>query len=524
MDLRKHLTLAWRGKWIIITVFLTTMIVIVILNNVITPVYAATATLRVLTISSGTGSDTRYDIDYADRLLETYVRIATSAPVIDELQQRLELDSPPKTEAKIIRSTELMTVSAQSGDPVHAAEAANVLAEILIEQSRAFYSAESQTASATLLERLDLLESETEQLQQDYEQVLFQTPEDTTRIDALRQSIDLKEELYGNLLTEYEDLRLRETMREQAVYVIEPASPPDSPMRPNTRLNLALGVIVGLLGGFGLALLVDNLDTRLHTTDQITALTGLPLLGAVPATHGKQELRRFDARFSPFAEEFRRLWARTLVQGSKGGRDIVLVTSAEPQEGKSTVAAHLAAAVARSAQDVVIIDADPYRPALHKIFDIPNEKGLTDLLTHTADLNEVLQPGPIPGLQVITSGTLSSESGETLDPVELDGLFQELTQHFDLVLVDTPAFLTMADATVIAPLVRGVVLVVGRGRVRRAALLAACDQLAALEAHILGVVVNRADQYAHNRYYSHSNNINDHVHQPGVSRPMADRT
>jgi Mrp family chromosome partitioning ATPase len=265
-----------------------------------------------------------------------------------------------------------------------------------------------------------------------------------------------------------------------------------------------------------LAFLLENLDTTLHTTEQIERVTELSILGQVPAASKGQQVA-FSNGNSPQAEAFRRLRTNLFNIDRDPPLKTLLVTSAEPGEGKSTVVANLAFTLAEAGRRVIVIDANLRRPALHHIFDVSNEIGLSNLLTadpepadillsfqrHLAptltsslkrevDFVQAVADRRVAGVPVLTSGPIPANPAALLGSSRMVDLLQRLSQRYDLVLLDASSLLEVADALVLAPLVDGVLLVIGSGQVREEAVQSACQQLMAVNARSVRLIVNRA--------------------------------
>jgi capsular exopolysaccharide synthesis family protein len=500
MEIRNYIVILWRRKWVIAVTVAVTLTVAVIGTLMATPTYVASTTLRVLTPSSGSVDWASYDMGYTNRLMNTYVRIATTGPVLEELVQRLGLNESPRIEVEILPNTELMHITVEDPNPVLAAEAANALADMLIAQSRELYTGGGKTAWEILGEQLTQIDDELSQARKEYEALITQSPEDSERITAASRSIALKEETYATLLDQYERARVKEAMQANTVFVVEPAVPPPSPSKPRKKLNVALGCMVGLSGGLGLAFLFENLDTTLYTTQQIEEVTALSALGRIPAANRKPPSAFFNGN-SPQGEAFRRLRANVLALDQDVTLRTLLVTSAEPREGKSTVVANLAFAIARSGRKVIVVDADLRLPTLHKIFGLSNEIGLSSVLKQEAALDEAVQDSHISGVRVLTSGPLPPDPAELLGSSQMTALIKQLAQQFDVILLDAPSLLAVSDAAVLASIVDGVLLIVGRAQARREAVRAACQHLADVNSRPVGFVVNRAEQDGSYNYY-----------------------
>ena len=506
MNLKVYLAILWGNKWVILTTVLVTVAVVTTLTFMITPTYTATATLRVATAASGTVSYSDYM--YADRLMNTYVKLATSSPVLRTLADKLGITRNPEIKVATVPNTELIQISVVSPDPMLAQLAANTLGEILVAQSKELYSGGGKSPLEILGDQLAQAEAELKQSRLDYEALVANSPKATEEVAVANKTIELREKTYASLLEDYEQARLREALQENTISVVVPAVIPLTPSQPRVAINIFLGFVVGLCGGIGLAFLVENLNSRLYTSEQIEELTGLKLLSKIPASKRKLLSPKINGNqppYMPFYEAFGRLRANVLVQTSNGSSEGMLrsflLTSAEPGEGKSTIAVHLASAMARADQKVILIDADMRLPTLHELLDLPNSRGLSNILRHKAHLEDVLQESHVPGLKVITSGPVPPNPSELLGSPHMVSLLHELYGKCDIVLIDAPAFLPVADAAVLAPLTDGVILVVRRIYIQMDAVREVCKQLEDINIRPIGIVVNQAEQNGNYYYY-----------------------
>lgn len=204
---------------------------------------------------------------------------------------------------------------------------------------------------------------------------------------------------------------------------------------------------------------------------------------------------------APASEAFRVLRTNLQFAGLDQPLQSVVITSATPGEGKSTTAANLAVACAQSGMSVCLLDADLRRPTLHRLFRVPNWRGLTTALIGEGGLDAALQPGGVEGLTLLTSGPLPPNPAEMLGSGQMTQLLAELERRFDLVVIDTPPVLAVTDAAVLAPRVHGVLLVVRSGQVPRQQVARARDALAAVQARLLGVVLGAVKAEERDGYY-----------------------
>jgi capsular exopolysaccharide synthesis family protein len=488
---RSYPAILWHRKWLIIGTTIATVIVVLLGTLLVTPMYEATAKLRVYTAARGSVDWVDYDIAYTERLMNTYTQLATSLPVRQELAQQLNLSRLPEISAQVIPDTELMQIRVAAADPVLVTAVANGLAQIMVARSQD-YAGGGRTAQDILSEQLTLAEEELAQAQAAYAEALAQAPTDSARISALSRSVDLKQEVYTALLQQYERTRVAEELRSNSLSIVEPATLPQEPSSPNRGLNLMLGALAGLVAGSGLALLFERLDTRVQSTDQIEEITALPTLGRIPYVR-KAPAHVFLGNSLPAQEAYHRLQAKLEARTAGDALRSILVTSAEPGEGKSAIVANLAQALAHAGRRVVIVDANLRRPVMHQILDVSNKAGLSNVLAQEWTVKEAVQTTRVPGVWVLTSGTYHPNPVQLLKSPGMAGLLDELTHPFDVILLDAPSILAVADATLLAPQVDGVLLAVGRDQARRESIVAAIEQLAAVQARLLGVVVNWAE-------------------------------
>jgi capsular polysaccharide biosynthesis protein len=267
LELRDYLEILWRNKTIVLITALVTLAVVAAGTVSTTPVFSTTTILRIATNTVGTGSYS--DFVYVERLMNTYARIATSKPVLDDLEERLSLQRIPVIKVEILPNTELIQISVEDEDPFLALETANTLAALLVEQGKVLYSGGRKSAQAILSEHLALTEQELILARNEVERLLAETPEDTLGIEDARRSLVLQQEIYGALLEQYEQSMVREAIRENMISIVEPAILPLTPARPRPLLNVILGITAGIIGGIGLAFLIDHLKGKNIISKQI---------------------------------------------------------------------------------------------------------------------------------------------------------------------------------------------------------------------------------------------------------------
>lgn len=498
---KSYPAILWQRKWLILATTIATVLVVLVGMLLVTPQYEASARLRVYTAARGSVDWVDYDIAYTERLMNTYSQLATSQPVLQELAQQLNLAGLPNISAQVVADTELMQINVEGTDPALVTAVANGLAQILVARSED-YAGGGRTAQDILNEQLTQAEEELNQAQLAYVEALGSSPADSTRVAALSRAVDLKQEVYTALLQQYERTRVAEELRTNALSIVEPATLPQEPSKPNWMTNLILGGLVGLVAGAGLAFLFERLDTRVQSTDEIEEITALPTLGRIPYVR-RGPAHVFLGDSIPAQEAYHRLQAKLEARVQADSLRSILITSPEPGEGKSAIVANLAQALANAGRRVVVVDANLRRPIMHQILDVSNKVGLSNVLSQEWTVKEAVQTTRMPGVWVLTGGTPHPNPAQLLNSPGMPGLFEELAAPFDVVLLDSPPVLAVADATLLAPLVDGVLLAVGRAQTRRESIEAAIEQLAGVQARLLGVVVNWAERTRDLRHYRH---------------------
>jgi capsular exopolysaccharide synthesis family protein len=493
VELSAYVQILKRRKLVVIVTLTVALVVALVISAQLPSTYKATATLRILTATSGSADYLQYDVRYAERLMNTYANLATSQPVLDELARQLNLAEAPKATVSMITNTELLEVSVEDRDPDLARDAANKLSEILISEARARYEELSKTTSDTLSVELARSQAELEQTRQDYEAALAADYPDTEQIQILRDILTLREGRYTTLLAQYERVRALVELQAPSISVVEPARTPQSPSQPQKPLIIGLAALLGLSGGLGLAFLLEALDTRVYSKEQIVSLSGFPILGEVP-TLSRQRRAGFFREHSIQQEAIHRLSVSLFppesIRDRRPVRQVLLVTSAMLGDGKSTLTANLGLAVARSGHKTLLIDADARRPTLHRIFDLPNDSGLSNLLAGEIGLDQAIHVRELKRLHVLTSGPWTPDFFALLGSAAMADLRNTLTQSFDVIMIDSPAFLAVADGAILASLVDSVLLVLRLGHVRPDTISSMLEQLTNLNVQSIDIVLN----------------------------------
>jgi capsular exopolysaccharide synthesis family protein len=302
----------------------------------------------------------------------------------------------------------------------------------------------------------------------------------------------------ANALASY--LANDKSIRDVRVTLLEPAAVPEPPSRLFAILFYGLAGLAGAVGGIGLAFLMEGIDPGLYEEKQVTSVFPLPIVGYIPRVSARDS-RDVIATKYPQNHAFRRLAANLLIPIKNQNMRTIMVTSAEPRDGKSTIAVNLAHTLAQTGLKTLLIDGDLYRPTIHKFFEISNDIGLRNLLLTIDDPGSAIFPTTLSSLWVMPSGTLPDEHEEFgVDTQRVAEIFAQVAEEYDFIVLDSPAFLGVADSLMLSSLVDGVLMVVRLGKTGQAMLRDANQQLESVQAKIIGVVLNTVRK-GHSVYY-----------------------
>lgn len=369
-------------------------------------------------------------------------------------------------------------------------------------------------------------------LQDDYlrqARLVSSQSEKAIQYNILKREVDTNRQLYEAMLQRVKESSLASALRASNVRVVDPAKPPRLPYKPRIWINALMGLVIGACFAMVYIVTTERADRTLQDPSDIGFYLGLPELGVIPSAsilgdrkrgllgrYGQKsdpeepllskgmperlELVTYQHKPSMLAESFRATLTSVLFSGQHGTRpSSLVVTSANPGEGKTTVATNLAIAIAETGHRVLLIDADTRRPRAHEIFEISNEAGLTTLLKQKYDdpgemaqwsIDNLIHSVAIPNLNVMPAGPGVAGPTNLLYSRHWPAVFDEFKALYDIVVVDTPPMLQIPDARVMGRLTNGVILVVRAGKTTRDAAVAARSRLREDGIAVLGIVMN----------------------------------
>jgi non-specific protein-tyrosine kinase len=494
-------------------------------------VYRSHATLmtgRTIDDPNPTGSQ----FSTSQQLAETYADIASREPVRRAVMRELGLEALPAYQVNVIPGTQLIEISVLDTSAVRAQAVASAFADQLIQISPSGVQPEEQERQDFIRGQLDKLQTQIEETEAEIETKqeelggLFSAQdinETQSEISALQAKLSSLQSNYASLLA---------TTPQDAVNslsVIEPASLPGQPVDPNLEVTVAAAAAVGLLlaavAAYGLSYVDDTIkvpdDVERVTKSQVPALASIARMKGLDRGD-RSKLIALDQPRTPHAEAFRMLRTGIQYAGIDRGDKHLLVTSPRPGDGKSLTAANLAVVLAQSGSRVVLLDADLRQPTQHKLFDAGNDQGLGSLLLEMALrleladcedagdeiigplIEKVLQPTKVAGLKLMTSGPIPANPSELLGSAWMKATLRVLAHRYDYVILDSPPCLAVTDPIVLATQVDAVLLVASAGSTRRKELKHALGRLRSVNAHVLGVTLNRLSSKSENYYYMES--------------------
>ena len=549
-ELKVYARIIWRWLWLILLCTIAAGIVAYLVSIYSTPVYQASSTV-LISIKRGASSDS-VDIWASERIARTYSQLMTRDETIETVANtiaqslegfNLEAFKTEITDINVtpVRDTQLIKITVEGVSPSLAVRVADTLPAIFIEEMKQVQTEDYAGTKASLENQLGVL---TEQIDQTRNAIASYSDSTTAREEVelarLNDQLTTTENNYAQIFSRLADIELVEVQSTDNISLVERAVLPEAPIRPRTLINTLLAAIVGGMMALGSIFLMEYLDDRIKSPRELANITNAPLLGAVTripqavadrtgSTNTNSLITVREPR-NPISESYRGI--RTNLQFANVDSNIrsLIVTSAIPNEGKTTTAANLAIVMAQSGMKVAVVDADLRKPSQHKIFGIPAKTGLMNAL-----FNEGVSPlrfaaqGSITNLSVIPCGKRPPNPSEIIGSQRMRNLVQQLQKEVDIVIFDAPPLLAVTDAQILSTQVDGVLLVTRQGT-DRGAVARAVESLEQVNARLLGMVMNNmrrtaSDEYYYYEYYytdnDDGNEISNEVIETLKTQPVA---
>ena len=328
---------------------------------------------------------------------------------------------------------------------------------------------------------------------------------------VLRREAESARYMYELLIKRFKETSLTEDMKTGNIRIIDRSEVPKDPVKPKKKLNVFLAIILGLFTGIGLAFFFEYLDNTIKIPEDVKQHLKIPYLGLTPlfSTENKWKLRddtspelvTFNYQRSTASESYRGIRTNILFSSAESVPQVILITSAGPQEGKTITTANLAVTMAQADSKVIILDCDMRRPQIHKLFGIVKEHGVSNLLVGSSNAGEAIIHTRIPNLDVIPCGSIPPNPSELLGSTRMVTLLNALRKRYAHILIDSPPSTAVTDAVVLSKSVDGVILVIRAGDTAREIVKNGVAQFGAVGANILGAVLNGVDMSRDSYYY-----------------------
>jgi len=541
MDIAAYLKLARNWLWLILlTAFIAGGVSFVIRSRQAEQ-YEAQVIISIGSFIQSPNPDAT-EIRTGVELAQTYAELIKTYDVLQGTIDTLNLpidavDLRGLIRTSLVPDTSLLQIRVTYPDPLTAADIANELTQQLILNSPTNLTPAQQSQIDLANDQINRLTRQLESSSQQLELVESRLegvtdPEEIQRLSEQRDTFIDQINQASATVAQFSNTITSLQQRTNSVDVVERARVPTQPSGTSVLVITLLGGIMGAVLGFGGAVLIEYFNDTIRTSAEISEALTLPILGIVPRYGGKND--RYQQRLitgsntETVIESYRTLRTNLMFSTDAEEQKVYIVTSPGPEEGKSVTSANLAVAMALAGQKVLIIDADLRRPRVHQFFGLPNEIGLTNLLTMnprnlnhlkpqedgTTELERVLRQSfhntGVDRLRALTSGAIPGNPAELLG----SGLMQHWIQTFrnvsriDVILIDTPPCLLVSDSVTLAAAINaGVILVIRAGHTRRSDAIKARDRFTQVGANIKGVVLNQVspkdqEYYGYGYYYS----------------------
>lgn len=477
------------------------------------PIYQARTTLM-LGRTFDNPNPSGNELNLTQQLAGLYADIANRQTVRDNTREALGLNSLPEYSARPIPNSQLIEILVTDVDPARAQAVANELANQLILQSPTAPDPEELERQAFIDGQLASLQANIEQTEDEIIELESQleTAFSAREIESIQGQIAGLQSKLNTLQSNFAALFSRtQGGAINALTVIEPASLPTRPIGGGNIMTVVTASLIGLVLAAGAVYLIDYLEDSVTSADEVKRFTGLTTLPGIADFGSEDGDRRLITRtepLSPIAEAFRAL--RTAVRAANPDGRVLLVTSPKPGEGKSITAGNLAVVMAQAGHKVLLIDADLRRPVQHKLLNVNNDRGITDILMvfhlkgQVANMQDLLDSGVKDtaehSLQLLPSGAQVPNSHMLLGSDAVPMLLNLLRKRFDYIILDTPPVLAVTDAVALSTVVDSVLLITDAGAIRRRELKQTIERLRSVNANILGISLNRLDPRSEGYY------------------------
>ena len=519
MELRDYINVIVARKWVIIGVTALVVVAALVFSLLQDPVYQSRVMILADINRAGeTASDSLFSMAFNDpqTFIQTQAEIigtkTTANAVFDRLEYNYEelayaeqegeevfipssIPSPGELMGNVTversQNTNVFEIAVTNGNALLARDIAQAYADEYILDRQLASIKQISDARKEVWNRITELETQISEIAQEVKQYTKENIPPELQAQA-SQAVSL----WATLYEKYMSLRIAEALEQRGLEVIEVAEP-GVKVSPRTTRNVILALFLGLILGIGMAFLVDYLDDTLKTREDFERYYETSIIGeiarATPAGEEEREIVYHTKPESPAAEGFRNLRTNVQFLNLDGSTRLLMVTSANPKEGKTSVVMNLGAALAEMGRKVLVVEADLRRPVMGKFLAEKQNKGITDVIMGTATLEEAAAETGSENLYVLMSGPKPPNPAELVSSQAMQDLLDRLKEEYDYIIVDAPPVLAVSDAIAMASMMDGVLVVASHGIADRDAARHTMELLGKVETRILGVVINNVE-------------------------------
>lgn len=354
--------------------------------------------------------------------------------------------------------------------------------------------------------------------------------ESAIEYSVLKRDAEANRQLYQDLLQRLKEAGVSAGLRSSNIRIVDVARVPTAPIKPNVPRNIQFGLLLGLACGVGLAFTLESLDTSIRSIEEVSAVSTLPALGTIPLQVSAGASLRKRLKTAPLeletarppalityarpkseaAEAYRSLRTSILLSSYGAPPKVILVTSAVPQEGKTTISANSALVLAQRGGRVLLVDADLRRPGIDRMFGFRSRGGLSTLISGTEKFEDVAVPfSEFPNLTILPAGPIPPQPAELLGSGVMKEYIARWRNEYEHVVIDSPPCLSVTDAVVLSPEADRVILVARSGKTTKIVLRRACDLLTQVNAPVMGIVLNALNTHSTEGYYYYGGRYSD---------------
>jgi capsular exopolysaccharide synthesis family protein len=517
MELKKYIIPLRRWWWLLVAATMLAAVSSYLATLRQPPIYQTLTTLMIGQVITDP-NPTAAEFNLGRQLAENYAEIANREPVKIATMEALGLNWLPDYRASALPNGQFIEIVVTDTIPKRAQAVASELAHQLILRSPTGAESEGQDRQVFIQGQLDNIQVQITETEAEIMRLRAELGE----MDSARQIADTQFQITA-LETKLADLQLiysgllsnTQGGAVNTISVIEKAYLPKQPIGPNKILTILLSAAVGLSLGVLAAYILEYMDDTVKSPENVTELTNAPIIGYL----SEQDIKDVGALFvaenprHPSVEEIRTLRANLEFAGVDQPLKTILVSSTEMEVGKTSVAANLAVAMSQAEKDVILLDGDLRRPNVHNFYGFSNNIGLSDVFRGEFSLDQVVKKWLGGTVSVITAGNPPPNPSELLGSKKMSQILETLGRSADIVIIDGPPFI-VADASVLASKVNGVLLIIQLGHTRAPAIKTMMEQINRSGAKVVGVALNRLPARTigyYTGYPNYSSYYNDEV-------------